>query len=327
MVHLLITQKVWPVAGTFRIARSALTEIHTVWVTLTDGHYQGRGECRPYARYGDNVESVTAEIEALRPRIEGGMRLRELQFALPPGPARNALDCAMWDLEAKRQGTSVTALLPAPPPQSRQTAFTLSLDTPEGMADAAIAAKQYPLLKIKIGHEHGLECVRAVYAARPDADLIVDANEAIAPDELHNFYDQVAHLRIALIEQPITAGTERVGQLPQGPIPFCADESLHTVDDLAALSSFGYRAVNVKLDKCGGLSAAHALMQRAKADGFSVMAGCMVASSLAMAPMMILESYADYIDLDGPLLLAKDCEDGLVYDKGIIRPPSAALWG
>ncbi len=324
MVKLFIEHKIWPVKGTFRISRSALTEIHTVWVTLQSGTHIGRGECRPYARYGDSVDSVIHQIENIKAKIEQGLSLEDLQSLLPAGPARNAVDCAMWDLRAKQAGKPVYELLGVGAPKPRETAFTLSKDTPEAMAAAARDARQYTLLKVKVGCDDSLECVQSICKARPDARLIVDANEALAGN-FHDFYAAVQDLNIALIEQPLPAGMET--DLPRGTIPICADESLHIASDISKLKDLGYRALNVKLDKCGGLSAALDLMKTARKSDMAIMAGCMVASSLAMAPMMMLESFADYIDLDGPLLLAKDCDNGIVYDGPSMAPPRALLWG
>ena len=326
-MELFIDQKVWPAAGTFRISRSALTEFHTLWITLKDGDHIGRGACRPYARYGDTVSSVTTQLKDITSHLRTGITPVEIQTLLPPGPARNALDCALWDLYAKINNCPIYELLDIPAPQKRQTAYTLSLDTPENMAEAARNAKDYPLLKIKIGPKDSIACVKAVCAARPSAALIVDANEALTANALPDFYYALGDLNIALIEQPLPAGKDIPNLLPQGRIPFCADESLHTTKDLTRLKAAGYRAVNVKLDKCGGLTEALSLMRSAKAEGFLVMAGCMVGSSLAMAPIMILESLADFIDLDGPLLLSKDCASGLTYKGPWIHPPRSKLWG
>ncbi|MEP1230290.1 MAG: dipeptide epimerase [Litorimonas sp.] len=331
METFLISHNRWPVAGSFRISRSALSQIDMVQVTLRKNGFEGRGECRPYQRYGDTVNSVTTQLEQLRDEVINHLNADELTPEkltqwLPAGPALNAIDCALWDLRAKTQARPVWELLGMPKPRRRQTAYTLSMDSPSKMAQAARKAAQYPILKLKIGDQNSLACVKAVCGARPEARLIVDANEAIAPNDLLQFHAALAGLNIALIEQPLPVGQDGPNSLPSG-LPYCADESLHTAADLPALKAAGYSAVNVKLDKCGGISAALNLMQNAKAMGFDVMAGCMVGSSLAMAPMMILESLADYIDLDGPLLLASDCENALLYDGPNINPPQTCLWG
>lgn len=326
MRHLKITRKSWPVAGSFRISRSTLTDIEVVTVEITDGNQTGRGECRPYARYNETPESVMAEIELCRADIEAGLSLEALQTLMPPGAARNAVDCALWDLNAKQSGKTVSNMLGLPPPKSRTTAYTLSIDTPEDMANAARAAKAYPILKLKIGNTGGLAACKAVIEARPDAVLFIDANEALSPKELPGFLKALQDSKVAFIEQPVG----QKDQIPSGITfspPLCADESLHTREDLLPLWDAGYRVVNVKLDKTGGLSEAVALMLDAKAMGFKIMAGCMVGTSLAMAPMMMLESLADYIDLDGPLLLEKDIEPSLCYEGASIAPPSVELWG
>ena len=323
-----ITVKKWPVAGVFKISRSALTEIQTVIVEISESDLVGRGECRPYARYDETSESVVEEILGLRESLENDLSAVDLQNRLPAGAARNAVDCALWDLRSRLEKRPVWDLLGLPQPRPRRTAFTLSMDTTEAMVDAALNARQYPLLKVKIGDEEGIQACLAILEARPDAELIVDANEAFSPDELPDLTAQLNHPRIALIEQPVPAGQDRSLEFdPDRCRPLCADESVHDTDDLERLWVAGYRAVNVKLDKTGGLTETHKLMQAAKAQGFQVMAGCMVASSLAMAPMLMLESFADFIDLDGPLLLSEDIANGLVYNGPVVFPPRAELWG
>lgn len=328
MRHLKIQTETWPVAGAFRISRSSLTEITVVTVTLREGEYTGRGECRPYARYDETAKSVTEQIETIRPQLEKGVRDKELQELLPPGAARNAVDCALWDLEAKITGQCIPSLLGISAPQSRQTAYTLSINTPAMMRLAALKAIAYPLLKVKIGGSEGLAACLAIMEARPDAELIIDANESLSQSDMNAFQSALSDKPVVMIEQPLPAA--QVKEIPNTPnaLPiFCADESLHTAKDLDRLWDAGYRAVNVKLDKCGGLTAGLELMRAAKAKGFIIMAGCMVGTSLAMAPIMMLESFADYIDLDGPLLLAKDRKKGLRYEGPIIHPPLRELWG
>ena len=323
-----IATESWPVSGEFRISRSTLSRIELVTVTLTQDGYSGRGECRPYVRYGETPASVTQQIERIRDLLCAELSLEDLQDAMPAGAARNAVDCALWDLKAKMTGRSIADLIGLPAPKRRQTAFTLSVDTPENMRDAAIAAKVYPLLKIKIGDSTGLEAAQLILKARPDAMLIIDANEALRPEELRDFRSSLAEASVALIEQPLPdAIFDKIDNRPKAKPIYCADESMHGLDDLNKLWRAGYRAVNVKLDKCGGLSAGLEVIKAAKARGFITMAGCMVGTSLAMAPMMMLESFADYIDLDGPLLLAKDRKKGLRYEGPIIHPPQRDLWG
>lgn len=326
MRKLTVQTQIWPVAGTFRISRSALTHIPVVQLEITEDKHTGRAECRPYARYDETTESVTAQIESIRDAIVSGLDTETLQSALPAGAARNAVDCALWDLKAKQSGQRIWRLLGVPEPKPRLTAFTLSVDTPDAMAMAARRAEGYSLLKMKLGSINGLKCVNAVITSRPDATLIIDANEALSADETSELQSHLSGSKAALIEQPIPASSPQHFDPQIQPI-ICADESLHTRADLDPLWDAGYRAVNVKLDKCGGLTEGLTLMKAAKERGFVIMAGCMVGSSLAMAPMMILESFADYIDLDGPLLLADDVPQSLTYDGSIIHPPSSLLWG
>ena len=323
--RLTITRRDWPVAGEFRISRSRLSVIPTVQVGIEEDGHRGRAECRPYARYDQTVESVTDAISGLHTAIEDGLSRHALQTALPAGPARNALDCALWDLEAKRTGRSVHALAGLPTPEAVETAFTLSIDTPEAMAEAARAARRHTLLKVKLGRDAILESLNAIHDARPDARLIVDANEGFDVDGFAALYPPLEGFPIVMLEQPVAAGHDDA--LPRGDIPICADESLHTADDLPRLAEAGYRAVNVKLDKCGGLTAALDLMRRARDLDMDVMAGCMVGSSLAMAPMVVAASLADVVDLDGPLLLADDEANGLRYEDGRVFPPVPELWG
>lgn len=318
----------WPVAGEFRIANSSLKEITVVTTIIRQGKHTGRGECRPYAKYDETAESVVSQIKAIQADIENGLDINGLQKRLPAGAARNAVDCALWDLKAKQSGHTIPALLGIPKPSIRLTAFTLSIDTPNKMRMAAINAGAYPILKIKIGGIEGLASCLAVMEARPDAQLIIDANEALQPSDIVAFQNALKDKPVIMIEQPLSR--ENFGAIPNAPnaLPiFCADESLHIAADLDRLWEAGYRAVNVKLDKCGGLTEGLELMRAAKAKGFIIMAGCMVGTSLAMAPMMMLESFADYIDLDGALLLAKDRKHGVNYQGPYIHAPKTELWG
>ncbi len=318
----------WPVAGEFRIANSALKEITVVTTTIQQGAHIGRGECRPYAKYDETADSVVSQIKMIKTDIENGLDTNGLQKRLPAGAARNAIDCALWDLKAKQSGRSIPDLLGTPAPSPRLTAFTLSIDSPPQIRKAAIRAKAYPILKVKIDGMEGLASCLAVMDARPDAQLIIDANEALQPADILEFQSALEGKPVIMIEQPLSRSN--FGDIPNRPntLPiFCADESLHVAADLDRLWESGYRAVNVKLDKCGGLTEGLELMRAAKAKGFIIMAGCMVGTSLAMAPMMVLESFADYIDLDGALLLAKDRKHGVTYQGPYIHPPKAELWG
>lgn len=319
-----IETRSFPTRTAFIISRTTVTSVDVVQVRLSDRRSVGHGECRPYPRYNQTIDSVTAELESARGAIESGEIETALTLLQTKSAARNALASAWLDYQAKHSNTSAASILGVTTPTPRQTAFTLSWGSVESMAAAAQKASAYPWLKIKIG-EGGLEQVRAVAAARPDAQLIIDANEALDAATLPAFLDALSGLNIALIEQPLPAG--HLESLPKTNLIICADEGLHSIDDLENLWKLGYRAVNVKLDKCGGPFAARDLVTRAKDMGFTVMAGCMVGSSLAMAPMMTLESLCDIIDLDGALLLAEDVEHGLKYDAATVHPPSKALWG
>jgi len=318
----------WPAKGVFRISRSALSEFITVQVSISDKDQTGRAECRPYARYSETAETVIDQIEGVKSDICSGCNLEDLQSLLPSGAARNALDCALWDLKAKLANKPVWQMAGLSKPRPRETAYTLSMDTSVKMAEAAKAATEHNILKLKIGAADGLKAVQAVLKARPDARLIVDANEALTTPALAALSKLELSENIALIEQPFPAQSDRPRLFDphQNPI-ICADESLHTSDNLQDIWDAGYRAINVKLDKTGGLTEAIKVMHQAQAMGFKIMAGCMVGSSLAMAPMMMLESFADYIDLDGPLLLSEDIESPLKYKGGKVFPPSKDLWG
>ncbi len=328
MYQLKVTTQTWPIAGNFRIAHGSVREIQVVRVEVDDGRLTGRGECRPYARYGETAATASAQILTIADKIKSGVSTNALQTLLPAGAARNAVDCALWDLRAKQTQTPIWQLIGVPKPRARTTAFTLSIDSPANMATAARAARHYPILKLKIDGPEGLTACLAVLDARPDAQLIIDANEALSPDDLPKFRHALARAPVLMIEQPLKTDVFEQIEIAANTLPIlCADESLHTRADLQKLWDAGYRAVNVKLDKCGGLTEALALMGAAKSMGFLIMAGCMVGTSLAMAPMMVLESFADFIDLDGPLLLAKDVPNGLRYEGAIINPPSPELWG
>lgn len=316
----------FPLARAFVISRGSKTEAIVVTATIVEGGLRGRGECVPYARYGESVESVAAQIETIRAAIETGANRADLQSLLPAGAARNAVDCALWDLEAKQQNTPAYRLAGLPAMQAVPTAYTLSLGTPDEMAAAARAAEAYPLLKLKLAGAGDADRLAAVREAAPNARLIIDANEAWRDDNLRDNLDACARYGIALIEQPLPAGADAALAAVDHPVPICADESLHDRRDLAALRG-RYDAINIKLDKAGGLTEALALQAEAERLGFAVMIGCMVASSLAMAPALLLAQRANFVDLDGPLLLAKDRAEGLRYDGALVHPPAPSLWG
>ena len=316
----------WPIAGAFVIARGAKIEAHVVVVEITEAGARGRGECVPYARFGESVPGVLKLIESVRREIEAGCTREALQHRLPPGAARNALDCALWDLEAKLTGTPAYVLAGRRRLDPVKTAYTISLDAPEAMAEAARASARRPLLKLKIGGGDDLDCVRAVRDAAPRTRLIVDANEALDLPDLVRLAPELAALGVKLIEQPLPAAEDPMLEGYRSPVPLCADESLLTRAELDACAR-RYDCVNIKLDKAGGLTEALALAAQARAGGLAVMAGSMVATSLSVAPAMILAQGADFVDLDGPLLLDHDRRPGLAILGSMIEPPTPELWG
>ena len=316
----------FPVAGAFTIARGSRTEAVVVVAELSDGVHHGRGECVPYARYGETIEGVAAAIEGIGSRLTSGLRREALQQAMAPGAARNALDCALWDLEAKRTGQPVHELAGLPAPQPLTTAYTISLASPEVMADAAAKASGRPLLKVKLGAPGDPDRIRAVHAAAPDSELIVDANEGWSAANLQENLDACAGAGVTLIEQPLPASHDDALTSISHTMSICADESLHDRASLPRLSG-KYDAINIKLDKAGGLTEALALAVEAERLGFSLMVGCMLGTSLSMAPAVLVAQRARVVDLDGPLLLAHDRADGLRYDGSIVHPPTPTLWG
>jgi L-alanine-DL-glutamate epimerase-like enolase superfamily enzyme len=316
----------WPLAHAFTISRGSKTEAVVVTVVLSDGQFRGRGECVPYARYGESPEGVVAAIEAMRAPLQGGLGRAALQQAMPPGAARNALDCALWDIAAKRSGRRAHELAGMAAPTPLVTAYTISLAAPEAMAQAAERAADRPLLKIKLGAGDDAARIAAVRRAAPKADLIVDANEGWTADNLARNLAACAQAGVTLIEQPLPEGRDDALAGLKRPIAVCADESVHDRASLKALAG-RYDAINIKLDKAGGLTEALALAAEAEQRGFGLMVGCMVATSLAMAPAMLAAQRAGIVDLDGPLLLAKDRPEGLRYDGSRVHPPAAELWG
>ncbi|HEU4661663.1 MAG TPA: N-acetyl-D-Glu racemase DgcA [Pseudolabrys sp.] len=316
----------WPIAGRFNISRGAKTEAAVVVATLSDGIHRGRGECVPYARYGETVDGVIGAIEGMRPLIARGLDRQALQTTMPPGAARNAIDCAFWDLEAKRAGKRAFELAGLPAPRPLPTAYTISLDDAPAMARAARKVASRPLLKVKLGTTGDPARIAAVRAAAPHAVLIVDANEGWTEDNLAENIAACADAGVKLIEQPLPAGDDHVLARLTRSVAICADESAHDRASLAKLVG-KYDAVNIKLDKTGGLTEALAMTAEAERLGFSIMAGCMVATSLAMAPAVLLAQKARYVDLDGPLLLEADRPHGLRYDESCVFPPEMELWG
>ena len=313
----------WPIAGSFAIARGSKREANVVVARVSDGGIAGCGECVPYARYGETVDSVRRAIETV---AADGLDRLTLARRLPAGAARNALDCALWDYEAKRAGRSAASLAGLGPLAPLLTAYTISLDAAEAMAAKALSARHLPLLKLKLGGEGDVERLQQVRAACPQTRLIADANESWTAALLEPLLAAAAATGIELIEQPLPAGADAALAAIKRVVAVCADESLHTRADLEPLSG-RYDAVNIKLDKAGGLTEGLALAAAARARGFKVMVGSMVATSLSMAPATLLAQDADWVDLDGPLLLARDREPSLEYDGARLKPPGPELWG
>lgn len=325
-MRLAVAVERWPIAGRFTISRGSRTEAVVVVATIRAGDHVGRGECVPYTRYGETVEGVAAAIEAQWQLVEHGLDRSALQQQLPAGAARNALDCALWDLEAKRSGRRAWEVAGVAPPHSVTTAYTLSLGTPDEMRAAAATARARPLLKVKLGGAGDAARIRAVREGAPDAMLVVDANEAWRVETVAENLAACEAAGVALIEQPFPAGDDAALDGLRTNIPICADESFHDRRSLDAVAG-RYQAINIKLDKTGGLTEALAVAESARARGLTIMVGCMLGTSLAMAPAMLLTGQADFVDLDGPLLLAKDREPGLRFDGSLVSPPEAGLWG
>lgn len=319
----------YKLAVPFRIARGGRSEANGLRVTLTDGTATGRGESVPYRRYGESLESCTAQVEAVRPQLEAGLGRNSLREHLPPGAARNAIDLALWDLEAKITGVPVRTLAGlAKAPDPHPTYYTISVGTPAEMAaTAGDLVSRFSHLKLKLGGDGDIERVQAVRAAVPEATLLVDANESWQPEHLARYIPAMAQAGVVLIEQPLVAGQdEALAQWRAGPVPLCADESCHTADDLARLLPL-YTHINIKLDKTGGLTEALSLAEAAKAQGFGLMVGCMMGSSLALAPAVMLASLAQVVDVDAPLWMAEDVQPALRFVGDRPQWPDPALWG
>lgn len=323
---LTVTRETWPLARPFAISRGSKTMAEVVVAEVIAGDKRGRGECVPYPRYGESVDGVAAALAAMAEPLARGLDRAGLQQAMMPGAARNALDAALWDLAAKAGGGRAAELAGIAALKPVVTAYTLSLDTPERMSAAAAAQRDRPLLKLKLAGDGDIERVAAVRRAAPRARLIVDANEGWSERHLAEAMPALAAFGVELIEQPLPAGADDMLARIAHPVPLCADESCHTRADLARLAG-KYDAVNIKLDKSGGLTEALALAEAAAARGFAIMVGCMIGTSLAMAPAMLVAQRAQFVDLDAPLLLARDRAGGLRYDCSTLHPPEPALWG
>jgi L-Ala-D/L-Glu epimerase / N-acetyl-D-glutamate racemase len=316
----------WPLAGRFAISRGSRTVSEVVLAEIEQDGRIGRGECSPYPRYGESVDGVMAAIEALRGNIESGLGREALQRLLPAGAARNAIDCALWDLEAKLSGKPVWELAGLAKPKPIVTAYTLSLDTAENMGAAARANAARPLLKLKLAGPADLDRVRSVRDNAPNARLIVDANEAWTPELFADLAAKVKGLGVELIEQPFPQSADAALAGLARPVTTCADESCHDRASLAHIAG-RYDAINIKLDKTGGLTEALALKEAARAAGYRLMVGCMLGTSLAMAPALLVAQDAAFVDLDSPLLLARDRTPGLVYTGSQVAPAESTLWG
>ena len=330
-LELRVREETWPIRGAFTISRGSKTESLVVVAELIapgpeGGRIQGRGECVPYARYGETAESVCDEIKALAPRLAQGLDRQGLQQALRPGAARNAVDCAFWDLEAKLAGQRAWALAGLAAPEALVTAYTLSLDSPAAMGRQAAENAQRPLLKLKLSGPEDLARVEAVRAKAPDSRLIVDANEGWSLADYRALAPRLAALGVDLIEQPLPATQDEALAGLERPVPVCADESCHDTASLAAFAG-RYDAINIKLDKTGGLTEALRLKEAALSQGYDIMVGCMMSTSLSMAPATLVAQGAKVVDLDAPLLLERDRDHGLVFEGSTVQPPEAALWG
>ncbi|MHC1548680.1 N-acetyl-D-Glu racemase DgcA [Phyllobacterium sp. K27] len=326
IINLDIAVERWPIAGTFTISRGSKTEAAIVVCTLGDGEHSGRGECVPYARYGESIESVCAEIESLRNALSNGASRDDLTNLLHAGAARNAVDCAFWDLEAKRNGTSVASMLAMPALRDLTTAVTVSFGDAATMAEAARGFANRPLIKVKVGGENDAERITAVAQAAPSSRIIIDANEGWTNANIVENMLACAKAGVVLIEQPLPADNDAILAKIPHPVPICADESAHGTDDLHTLLG-RYDSINIKLDKTGGLTEALRMHKRARELGFGIMVGCMVGTSLAMAPAVIVAQDADFVDLDGPLILKEDRTPGLEFNGSRVSPPKPELWG
>ena len=316
----------WPIAGSFTISRGSKTAAEVVVATLSDGIHVGRGECVPYPRYQETVSQVLAALETASSRITQGFTHADVASIVAPHAARNALDCALWDLEAKHSSRPAWQLAGLSDPRPLVTAYTLSLDTPEAMGEAAACASSRPLLKLKFGGDGDVERLKRIRSHAPESRLIVDANEGWTPGNLEGLLAACAEARVELVEQPLPAADDEALRHVSHAVPVCADESAHDVAGLDSLVG-KYDAINIKLDKTGGLSGALALARVAREENFKIMVGCMLATSLAMAPAFLVAQLADVVDLDGPLLLARDREPGIRFDGSLMSPPPRALWG
>ena len=316
----------FPLIAPFRIARGVKTAADVVTAVIGQDEMFGRGEAVPYPRYGETVAGVLAAIEQVRPMIEQGGGRAELLRALPAGAARNAVDCALWDLEARISGRDVANMMDGPPPRSVASALTVVIDTPDAMARAADRLASAPMLKVKVDAHEPVAQIRAVRDAAPRPTLIVDPNESWDRATVEAIQPVLLEARADLLEQPVPAGSDEWLEGFAPAVPICADESVHDASDLPVVAR-RYQAVNVKLDKAGGLTAALELARAARELGLGLMTGCMVSSSLSIAPALHVAMMSDFVDLDGPLWLREDREGGVTAEEGLIHPPVAGFWG
>ncbi|KXG86538.1 N-acetyl-D-Glu racemase DgcA [Agrobacterium bohemicum] len=324
--YLEATAEVFPVAGSFTISRGSRTEVVVVACSITENGIKGVGECVPYTRYGESIDGVLEDIRAVSHAVSNGIDRSELQHMMKPGAARNAVDCALWDLEAKLSGTSVASRVLTASPKPIVTAYTISLGEPDAMAAKAAENASRPLLKIKTGTQDDEARLRAVRAAAPHATIIIDANEGWTEHNIGHHFAVAKELNIALIEQPLPAGKDAILAQIERPVAICADETVHLTTDLTALRD-RYDAINIKLDKTGGLTEALVMKKEAERLGFIIMVGCMLGTSLGMAPALMLAQDTAYADLDGPLLLVRDRVPGMRYEGSLVHPPEPELWG
>ncbi len=323
---LALSTEFWPLAQPFTISRGTKTEAEVLVVEVSENGHTGRGECVPYAHYGETMKNVREEVASRKQVVEDGMERDALLYVSSPGAGRNALDAALWDLEAKLRGSPVWDLAEVPEPKPTLTAQTISIGNVDRMGQSALDLGLAPLIKVKLNAYDVVTRMTAVRLAQPKSRLIADANEAWDMDLLLEVAPALADLGVEMIEQPLPAGEDKALAGYESPVLLCADESCHILDDLEAMAGT-YGMINIKLDKTGGLTEALNLARAAEANGTKIMVGCMVATSLAMAPAMMLASFAEFVDLDGPLLLKDDREDGLIFERGYVHPPKSSLWG
>ena len=316
----------WPLQKAFVISRGARTEAEVIQVMIMDDHHQGFAECVPYARYGESTESVSAQIDSVVEAISNGASRADIQTLLPAGAARNAVDCALWDLESKQLGTSVGKISRLGDPASLISAQTISIGSEEEMAAEARQFANYPLLKVKLDNENIVSRIAAIHENAPQSNIIVDANEAWSIDDLNKHWRILEAHNVVLIEQPLPSSDDDDLKSYRGEIPICADESCHTSADIAGLAD-RYQSINIKLDKTGGLTEAIVTYKAAREHKLQVMVGCMVGTSLAMAPATLLAQHAEIVDLDGPALLAEDVSHGFHFNQGQMSALSSQLWG